>query len=447
MFDRFIFSALQEWYLEPNRKPLLLRGARQVGKTTAVVNFAKRFPQFLHLNLEKKEDQAPFLKATSVTDQMQALFFLKNLNWQKRQDTLIFIDEIQEIPEALNQMRYIHEAHPEITLIASGSLLEILLQNPVQVPVGRLRYMVMRPVSFAEFLNALGEIQALEAWNTLPFPVYATEKLYRLYHLYALIGGMPEVVARYVETRDLTTLASTYESLLLSYLEDIEKYAPNKADIIRLALRACFTESGKRIKFAGFGHSAFGSREMGQALRTLERALLIHLVAPESSATLPFLPDQSKSPRLHFLDSGLMNYFAGIQKEIIGTHDLQSLWQGRMIEHLTGQELLATHHSPLYQLHFWARDKKNASAEVDYLIPVDGKVIPMEVKSGSAGKLRSLHQFMDISPHDLAIRLYHGSVEKNTCITPSGKTFTLLNLPYFLAGKVVDYVKRRESIL
>jgi len=439
MFKRSIESELSAWHKGADRKPLLIRGARQVGKTSAILRFADGFSQFLHLNLEKKEDQAPFKQVLPITEQMQGLFFLKNLSWEKREDTLVFIDEIQEVPEALNQLRYFHEAHPEIPLIASGSMLEILLRKPSHVPVGRLRYLMMRPVSFAEFLNALGELQALEAFMSIPLPAYALSKLSELYHLYALIGGMPEVVAHYAANRDLTSLAPIYESLLLSYQDDIEKYAPQKADIIRQALKACFTESGKRIKFAGFGNSSFGSREIGESLRTLERAMLIHLVFPEKNATLPFLPDQRKSPRLHFLDTGLMNYFAGIQKEILGTSDLHKLWQGRMIEHITGQEILSMKSSPLYQLHFWARDKKNASAEVDYVYALDGKVIPIEVKSGAAGKLKSLHLFMDTSPHTFAIRLYHGSPEKIECLTSGDRKYTLLNLPYFLASRIEEW--------
>jgi predicted AAA+ superfamily ATPase len=446
MFERFILSELKSWRSDPKRKPLLIRGARQVGKTTTVVRFAREFKQFLHLNLEKKEDQNPFAQSASITEQMQALFFLKNLNWADRQNTLVFIDEIQEIPDALNRLRYLHEAHPEIPLLASGSLLEMLLHKSTQVPVGRLRYFMMRPVSFGEFLKALGEDQAFEAWNTLPFPSYAMEKLFQLYHLYALVGGMPEAVARYAEHRDLTRLSPVYESLLLSYLDDIGKYAPGKGDLIRHALRSCFTESGKRIQFARFGHSAYGSKEMGEALRTLERAMLIQLVYPETATTLPFLPDFQKSPRLQFLDTGLMNYFAGLQQEIIGTSDLQSLWQGRMIEHLSGQEILAYDESPLNQLHFWSRDKKNASAEVDFLIPYKGKVIPLEVKSGSAGKLRSLHLFMEESPQTVALRLYHGPIEKNLIQTLGGKRYTLLNIPYFLAGQIRNILEKEELL-
>lgn len=441
MFDRFILSEFDTWLTEPNRKPLIIRGARQVGKTTSVVQFGKSFRQFLHLNLEKKEDQKPFIQSASATDQMQALFFLKNLNWADRQNTLVFIDEIQEIPEALNRLRYIHEAHPEIPVIASGSLLEILLFKPAQVPVGRLRYLTMRPVSFGEFLKALGEDLAFEAWRTIPFPAYAADKLFQLYHLYALAGGMPEVVAKFAEQRDLTSLAPVYESLLLSYQEDIEKYSPAKGDLIRQTLRSCFTESGKRIKFAGFGNSAYGSREIGEALRTLERAMLIHLIYPETATNLPFLPNHQKSPRLQFLDTGLMNHFTGLQREIIGTADVQSLWKGRMLEHLSGQELLAYNYSPLNQLHFWTRDKKNASAAVDFLIPMEGKVIPVEIKSGAAGKLRSLHLFMEESSQTIALRLYHGPWEQTRIQTATGKDYTLLNIPYFLAGRTKELLE------
>jgi len=443
MFKRSIIEELEKWAVKKDRKPLVLRGARQVGKTTAVNQFAKQYNQYLYLNLELKEDKAPFERFTNVQELVEALFFIKNNVFHKSRKTLIFIDEIQEVPEALNILRYFYEQAPEIHIIAADSLLETLFDRHLSYPVGRVEYMVMRPASFSEFLDAIEEHVALKQLKSTPFSAYAHDKLLRLYHTYAMIGGMPEIIKQYAKNRDFTSLASIYESLIVSYMDDVEKYASSSKQlhIIRHAIKASFAEACKRIKFEGFGQSSYGSREMGEALRALEKALLIQLVYPVTGFTLPVIPNLRKSPRLHVLDTGLLNYFAGLQKDILGTKDLNSVYNGSIIEHLAGQELLASQFNALSSLHFWIREKKTSSAEVDYVYIYDGKIIPIEIKSGSSGKLKSLHMFMDKAPHTMAIRFYAGDLHITDCITSSGKKFHLLNLPYFLVSQLENYLK------
>jgi hypothetical protein len=301
---------------------------------------------------------------------------------------------------------------------------------------------VVRPVSFPEFLGAMGEKTTLEVLQTIPLPSYAHEKILKLFHIYALIGGMPEIVKYYAQNNDLTTLGSIYESSIVSYIDDVEKYASTAAQVqvIRHAIRSSYAEVCNRIKYQGFGKSNYKSREMGEALRTLEKALLIHLVFPNTGTTLPLTPDLRKSPRLHVLDTGMMNYFLGVQKEIIGTSDLNTVYQGTIIEHLVGQELLASQFSALSSLHFWVREKKTSMAEVDYLYPFEGMLIPIEVKSGVEGKLKSLHLFMDSAPHNLAIRFYAGELHISKVITQEGKSYHLLNLPYYMVSQIEKYM-------
>ena len=152
------------------------------------------------------------------------------------------------------------------------------------------------------------------------------------------------------------------------------------------------------------------------------------------------IPDIKKSPRLQILDSGLLNYFVGIQKEIIGTNDLNSIYQGILIEHLIGQEILAFQYNALSALQFWVREKKESTAEVDYLFQYDGLIIPIEVKSGKEGTLKSLHSFMDIAPHDMAIRFYAGALNITDAITQKGKQYKILNLPYYLGSQLEKYI-------
>ena len=452
MFKRTIISELEKWVKKKNRKPLVIRGARQVGKTTVINQFAKQFDQYIYLNLELPNDRKPFDEFTDLETLVQALFFLKGQEYSKRKKTLLFIDEIQEVPGAFNILRFFYEQMPEIPVITAGSLLETIFDNKLSFPVGRVEFMVVRPVSFIEFLEAIGEKQALTQLKTIPLKKFAHDKLLNLFHTYALIGGMPEIVKEYAETKDITSLSNLYDSLIVSYIDDVEKYAHtnNQVQIIRHVIKASYVEVGKRIKFQGFGKSNYGSKEIGEALRTLEKALLLNLIYPTSSTKLPIQNELQKSPRLQLLDTGLMNYFAGIQKEIIGTTDLLNVYQGTVIEHLVGQELLSNNFNALNTLNFWVREKTTSTAEVDYIVSHEGKLIPIEVKSGKEGKLKSLHLFMDESPNNIAIRFYAGELSITNVTTLNGKNYHLLNLPYYLVSQIDYYldwlVKEVEKI-
>lgn len=442
MFKRQVITELEKWRMNKSRKPLVIRGARQVGKTTLVHEFARQYGQYIYLNLELEEDKEPFLNFKSLEKLLSNIFFIKNKSLTKKSDTLIFIDEIQEVPHALNILRYFYELEPEISVIAAGSILETLFDKNISFPVGRVEYKVIRPVSFPEFLSAMGETSALGELEKVPVADYAHSKILNLFHTYALIGCMPEIVRHYVKHRDIVSLSPIYDSLINGYLEDVEKYATSSAQIqhIRHCIQSSFSQAGKRIKFEGFGNSPYKSREMGEALRTLEKALLVQLIYPCTTFTIPLIPDIKKSPRLQILDTGLLNYYVGIQKDIIGTDDLNSIYQGTMIEHLIGQELLAFQFGALSKLHFWVREKKGSSAEVDYLFPFNGLVIPIEVKSGADGSLKSLHSYMDSAPHGYAIRLYAGQLKITNAVTANGKPFQILNLPYYLGTQIEKYL-------
>ena len=442
MFKRGIIAELQKWKTSESRKPLILRGARQTGKTTIVGRFATTYGQYIYLNLERASDKEIFVRYHSIDEIVQAIFFQYNKKTEQIADTLLFIDEIQQSPEAVALLRYFYEDYPDLHVIAAGSLLETLLGKSINFPVGRVEYRALRPVSFAEFLSAMGEDRALEQYNTVPIKEFAHEKLLNLFHTYTLIGGMPEIVADYVKNKDLTALQNVYESLLIPYFDDVEKYAknPGQIQILRHAIRSIFYEAGRRIKFQGFGASSYNSKEMGEVLRTLEKTMLMQLIFPTTQTQAPFSPDIKKSPRLQVLDTGMLNFFSGLQKELFGTRDLNDLYKGKITEHIVGQELLASNYSFLNSLHFWVRDKKQSEAEIDIMYPYNGSMIPVEVKSGKSGKLRSLLYFLDNSTGDFAVRFYAGKLQLEEHRTPAGKIFRLLNLPYYLSGKLRDYL-------
>jgi hypothetical protein len=209
-----------------------------------------------------------------------------------------------------------------------------------------------------------------------------------------------------------------------------------------------------RVSFNHFGNLEKGSREVGQAFRLLEKAFLVKLILPVTSAMMPVTPDRQKFPRLQLVDTGLVNYFSGIQKPLFHSHDMNSIFEGQIARQVVGQEILTanrlkkitkeilnTHDSDVNQeLNFWIRNKAQSSAEVDFVLPYDGMLIPVVVRSGEPGRLRSLHQFIDQSSHPFAVRLYAEKLAVQQTRTIQGKPFFLLNLPYFLAGKIQEYM-------
>ena len=442
MFNRTIIKEMEDWAKKENRKPLILRGARQVGKTTAVKMFSRKFDSFIYLDLEVKENLELFQKELPINDLIQLIFLSKNIV-KKTGRTLIFIDEIQNSPEAIAIMRYFYEFANEYFVIAAGSLLEIMMEtNQLSFPVGRVEYKFMYPLTFSEFLSATKNELSKEFYNKIPMPKLSHDKLLSLFHKYSMIGGMPEIIEYYTKTDEIVNAKSIYQSLLTSYMDDVSKYARNKSqiNIIRHAIESVAFESGKRIKFYNFGNSNYKSREMGEALRTLERAMLITLVYPTSSTKPPAFIDRKKSPRLQFVDTGLLNFSAGLQADFFKFSDLYLFYQGIIAEHITGQELLAKDMLLPSKLIFWTREQKQSNAEVDFIVQYKNLLIPIEVKSGKTGTLRSLHQFINISEHNYAVRCYSGKLFVEKAITPSGKEYKLLNLPYFLIGKIDEYL-------
>ncbi|HLZ89268.1 MAG TPA: AAA family ATPase, partial [Puia sp.] len=371
MFNRQVIEQLEDWKHQSNRKPLILRGARQVGKTTAVNAFGRRFPQYIYFNLEDAPDREIFAENADIHRLVQTIFLRKSKSLARRSETLIFIDEIQQFPQALNMLRYFYEQYPEIAVVAAGSLLETIFAKGMSFPVGRVDFMVIRPVGFPEFLGAIDQEQVLEQLLHVPMNDFAHSTLLQLFHTYTLVGGMPEIVDEYARTKDLTALSAIYERLITAYVDDVEKYATNDhfVQVIRHCIRASFLDAGTRIKFQHFGRSNYNSREVGEALRTLEKTYLLSLLYPTTDAVLPVRQDLKRSPRLHVLDTGMMNYFLGLRTEVLGTADLNSIYQGVIVEHLVGQELLATQFNVLSRLDFWVREKAGSSAEVDYVYP------------------------------------------------------------------------------
>ncbi len=437
MFRRDILSELEQWAKRKPHKPLVLRGARQVGKTTVVHQFGANFENYLYVNLEDKNVAGFFEPSRPIADLLIDLFTYYNKPRVPGR-TLLFVDEIQNSTSAVAKLRYFYEEMPELYVIAAGSLLESLMDTHISFPVGRVEYMAMRPCSFREFLTAAGE--ELLRGRIVEDPALAAvfdEKLLAMFNRYALLGGMPEVINTYVETGDIPSLASVYDSLLQGYRDDVEKYARNRTqlEVIRFILQAGWTEAGKTIALGGFGGSAYKAREMGEAFRTLEKALLLELAYPTTHTSVPIQQELKRAPKLLWLDVGLVNFAADIQKEVFGAKDILDAWRGMVAEQLVAQELLTLTSRVGVRRSFWMRSKAGASAEVDFVWNFDSRIIPIEVKSGNNAHLRSLHSFVNSSEHcDLAVRVWSQPLSMDSVKTNEGREFKLLNVPFYLVG-------------
>ena len=440
--NRHIFSELTSWKKSSDRKPLILRGARQVGKTTLIHQFAKSYKNRILLNLELAKDKRFFTDFENIQTIVEALLISHNVSTSEKGDTIIFIDEIQEAPEAISMLRYFFEMEPEIHVIAAGSLLEHAMRKVKSFPVGRVRMLYMFPINFPEFLSAIGNTAVLDQLNTIPIRDVAHKTLLDLFNRYAIIGGMPEVVRKYVETLNIADLPTIYESIWETYKEDVVKYAANNSEarIIKHIMSTAHFELDSRIKFQNFGNSNYRSREVGEAFRNLDDAKVIQLIYPTTDSSPPLLPDLKKSPRLQFLDTGLINHELNIQVEMLAMEDLNNAYRGAVIPHLVAQELLSLSTFKTVKPIFWVREKKQSSAEVDLVVQFNKLVIPIEIKSGKEGKLKSLHQFIEEAPHPYAVRMYAGKFSIEQHSTRSGKQYFLMNLPYYLSTKLYDYL-------
>ena len=250
MFYRSACKQLEKWRVKSDRKPLILRGARQVGKTSAVNIFSKSFDQYIYLNLENEVDSDLFSHGLPVDELFQAILLTKNIV-HSGGSILLFIDEIQNSPEAIAILRYFFEQLPNVHVIAAGSLLETFISDKqISFPVGRVEFQFMHPLTFEEFLEATGEKAALNAYLTSPVPRFSTQKLFDLFHTYTLLGGMPEIIANYNNQGTITSLNPTYQNLLLSYIDDAGKYAKNSTlnKVIRHVIESAPFEASKRIK-------------------------------------------------------------------------------------------------------------------------------------------------------------------------------------------------------
>lgn len=400
-FKRHIDEKLLEWKDAPRRKPLLIRGARQVGKSTAVREFGKQFQHFVEINLEKQPDlQQFFSENIDVKRSCEKLSGTLSIPIVPGK-TLLFIDEIQASKEAIMALRYFKEDYPELHVIAAGSLLEFALDELPSFGVGRIRSLYMYPFSFDEFLMAQGLNMTVEykkkATSEEPLADLAHKELVDQLRSFYLIGGMPAAVTEWIETHSYVEVSHIHNDIIETYQDDFSKYKKRVSPaMLRQVLRSVAQQAGKKFVFSIAARDVHSSI-VRDALNLLALAGLIHPVKHTDGTGLPLGAEESGSYiKYLFFDLGVMQTLLDIPAaDILFASDVDFVNKGAASEMFAGLEMIKYHDCfQKTEMHYWQNMTKNSSAEVDYLVARKGKVLPVEVKANIQGGMKSLWMFM-----------------------------------------------------
>ncbi len=397
---RLILEKLRSWKNQVNRKPLILRGTRQVGKSWTVVEFGKSaFTGKVHVvDLEKHPDWhrifQPNLDAKRILTELEIL-----LNRRIIPDTdLLFIDEIQECPQALMALRYFYEQIPDLHVIAAGSLLEFALKE-ISFPVGRVQMMNMYPMNFAEFLMATNQEMLADILLGPVVQLSDTihERMLEELRKYFFIGGMPECVRTYRDSGSMTAAFDIQADLVHAFRQDFSKYVPLvDRQCLNNVLSVVATKIGQQTRYAHLSDGVTNPT-IKKSYELLCSARIMHKIPTTSGAGLPFgASANEKKFKTLVADIGLARFLNNLPIDITGLSDnLLAIYRGSLAEQFVGQELL----SAGQELYYWSREAKSSTAEVDYLIDKNGAIFPLEIKSGASGSLRSMHLFLNTYPN------------------------------------------------
>ena len=417
---RNIQAYLDTWQTSPIRTPLVMRGARQVGKSYAVREFGQRcFLNTVEINLETQPEFLACFRSHNAKSICAELEAISNSDITLGR-TLLFVNEIQASQDALLSLRAFKDDLPELHVIAAGSLLEFSLQDDktFSFPVGRVTFSYLQPLSFQEFLLALGERKLSEmireATLLRPCSEAVHEKLLGLLRTYFVIGGMPEVVVAYCNSKSHLEARRIQNRLVTAFMADFSKYGRryNHRKLQQL-LGAVPRLVGKKFKFSHIDSEA-NARDFKLPLLDLERAGLVRLIHATSANGIPLGSEEREGVfKAQYLDVGLMLNALGL--ELFSTTSEQALFanEGAIAEQFVGQELLSSlNHEELPQLFYWTREVKGSEAEVDFVVAYGSDVIPVEVKSGATGRLKSLRQFMIDKKSKIGIRVSQHALSK-----------------------------------
>ncbi len=447
---RLYEAYLQDWSLQPGRNTLVLRGARQVGKTWAVRHLAERFEAGIaEVNLEREPDLASLF----TPNDPRAVVAL--LEARLRQTivpgkTLLFIDEVQAAPEVLGKLRWFAEELPDLHVVVAGSLLDFALaDHTYSMPVGRIGYGHLDPMTFAEFLVACGEERLLAVIRgATPRDGVAQAlhtRLSELTRIYTVVGGMPAAVASWLQHQSFLRTAAVQRDLLQTMRDDFAKYRRN-ANTARIAkvFAALPRLVGRKFKPSEVDREE-KTLALKDAFAMLAMARLVTPVRRTRASGIPLGADVDESyQKVCLLDTGLYAALVGLDPSTVVQGDLALVHGGQIAEQLVGQELRACR--PFNQepgLFTWVREKKNSNAEVDYVLQVGDQIVPVEVKAGATGALRSLHMMVVEKRLDVAVRVSSEPLHLNEVTTtlPDKRRFRLLSVPFYLVGELPRLIR------
>ncbi len=432
--ERLISKNLYEWKNSNRRKPLLVRGARQVGKTWAVRNLGKQFEKFCEINFEEDEKVSLIFKESLDPESIiEKLIAYTGISIQDDK-TLIFFDEIQACPNALRSLRFFYEKRPNLHIISAGSLLEFTLGEIPSFGVGRIQSLFIYPMNFEEFVIAKGEeklveiIKKQDKFQPISQPLF--DKLIGIYKIYLTIGGFPEVVKEYISSKNINESIEVLDELILGFRDDFAKY---KKHIPQLRIDETFTsialQSGNKFKYSKV-NSDLPAYQVKDALELLLLSGLAYKVYHSSAQGIPLHSQiNEKKYKVIPCDIGLYQRMLGTNvSDMILADNNELINKGAIAEIVTGTELLS-YLSPKksHYLYYWHRENRGSNAEVDYLAEIDNQIIPIEVKAGTKGKMQSLRLFLDShkSPYGIRISLENAGEYDNIKIIPACCLFNI----------------------
>ncbi len=402
--NRKHLKTLTLWQASPHSKPLIIRGARQVGKSFLVRDFCNSNQlNLLELNFEK----TPSLRKLFVEGENQRTLSLLEAHFGRKIDAtaLLFLDEIQAAPEVLARLRYFYEDTPHVKVIAAGSLLEFALAEVAySVPVGRVEYLHLGPMTFQEYLGALNETSLLsmvQAWRSSDSSTHIAEIFHDrlLQHVrdFSIVGGLPEAVLRFTNARDFLGVSQVQSAILETYQQDFSKYRKRiPQERLERVFTAIPSQVGKKWVHARLGENEKAA-SIAAALTALCQARVAHRVLHSDGNGVPLAAEErDNQAKLLFIDVGLMGNLLGLRiGDLLEPNSFERINAGAMAEQWIGQHLLELYPSSVSpKLHYWVREKAGSQAEIDYLLAQGPEVFPIEVKAGSSSRAKSLQVFL-----------------------------------------------------
>jgi predicted AAA+ superfamily ATPase len=409
---RNIEIELIRWKKDKERCPLLIRGARQVGKSSLIRNFGSQFQYYIEVNFEMDKDVANIfienLRPQRICEQLSILYNTPII----ARKTLLFFDEIQTCIPAISSLRFFQEQFQELHVIAAGSLLEFALAELPSFGVGRISSIFLYPFSFSEFLNAAKEnllIKAIEeASPQKPLSEIIHKKALDLYKRFLILGGMPKVVSSYFEGKDILQCQHLLDDLINSYEDDFAKYKKRAStSIIREVYKSVVLQNGQKYVYSK-AVPELNRLQIKNALELLTMAGLIIPITHTSANGIPLGAEiNTKMQKYIIFDSGIFQRLLGLNlSDIIIKNDFNSINKGAIAELNVGLELIKS--ANCYQrqsLYYWHREAKSSNAEIDYLIQHKSQILPIEVKAGTKGSMQSLYIFMEEKKLKKGIRI------------------------------------------